>query len=181
MEPASPSRRGATNIGWTKGIQGMTEFRFDAADIDDTERLGKALAAELPAGTVVALLGTLGAGKTRLVQATAAALNVDREQVVSPTFVLLQQYAGKRPIYHLDAYRLHDDDEFLQLGPEEFFDGGGLTFIEWADKVERCLPAEHLTIEIEVTGATSRVFIIRAIGPELEAAVRNVQQHLTKG
>jgi tRNA threonylcarbamoyladenosine biosynthesis protein TsaE len=157
----------------------MSGFRFEGTDLNDTERLGKALADALPAGTVIALLGTLGAGKTRLVQAAAAATGVDREQVVSPTFVLLQQYQGERPIYHLDAYRLHDDDEFLQLGPEEFFDGGGLTFIEWADKVERCLPADHITIEIEVTGPTSRLFTVRATGAELEVALDQVQQHLS--
>ena len=156
-----------------------SELRFEATGLDDTERLGRALAETLPAGTVIALLGTLGAGKTRLVQAVAAALGVDREQVVSPTFVLVQQYQGERLIYHLDAYRLHDDDEFLQLGPEEFFDAGGLTFVEWADKVERCLPQEHLTIEIEVAGPTSREFRLRANGGPLQDALKAVEQRLS--
>jgi tRNA threonylcarbamoyladenosine biosynthesis protein TsaE len=157
----------------------MFVFHFHANGIEDTELLGRALAEAVPPGTVIALLGTLGAGKTRLVQAVAAALGIDRENVVSPTFVLVQQYRGRLPIYHLDAYRLHDDDEFLQLGPEEFFDGGGLTFVEWADKVERCLPAEHLTIEIEVTGATSRKFQLRATGGALEAAVLAIERRIT--
>lgn len=155
-----------------------SEFRFSARTIDDTERLGGALADVLPAGTVVALRGTLGAGKTRLVQAVTAALGVDREQVVSPTFVLVQQYHGRRSVYHLDAYRLHDDDEFLQLGPEEFFDAGGLTFVEWADKVERCLPVEHVTIEIEVVGPTSREFTLRATGDVLEKALGELLRRL---
>lgn len=142
----------------------MESYTFEATDLAATERLGQALAEALPAGAVVALCGTLGAGKTRLVQAIAAAVGVDREQVVSPTFVLCQQYQGRRPLFHLDAYRLHDDDEFLQLGPEEFFEAGGLTFIEWADKVERCLPLDHITIDIEVTGEQSRRFAIRGAG-----------------
>jgi tRNA threonylcarbamoyladenosine biosynthesis protein TsaE len=156
----------------------MNEFRFKASSVDDTERLGGALAATLPAGSVVALLGTLGAGKTRLVQAVAAALGIDREQVVSPTFVLCQQYGGQRTIYHLDAYRLHDDDEFLQLGPEEFFESDGLTFVEWADKVERCLPPDHLVIEVEVTGPDSRTFAVRAIGHTYSKVVAELRRRL---
>ena len=94
----------------------MTQFVFDAASEADTDRLGAALAGVLPPGTTIALNGTLGAGKTRLVQAIAAACGIDRQDVVSPTFVLCQRYQGDRMIYHLDAYRLHDDDEFRELG-----------------------------------------------------------------
>ena len=90
----------------------------------------------LPPGTTVALCGTLGAGKTRLVQAIAEGLGVNRRDVVSPTFVLIQEYRGRRMIYHIDAYRLRDDDEFQQLGPDEYFESDGLVLIEWADRVE---------------------------------------------
>src|SRR5262245_39032142 len=100
----------------------MSEFVFEAADEGATECLGAALAAALPAGVTVALCGTLGAGKTRLVQAIAAACGVPRDEVVSPTFVLCQQYHGSREINHLDAYRIADEDEFRELGVEELFD-----------------------------------------------------------
>ncbi len=99
-------------------------------------RLGAALAEVLPDGTTVALCGTLGAGKTRLVQAIAEAAGVDRRNVLSPTFVLIQEYHGRRTVYHIDAYRLRDADEFLALGPEEYFEGDGLVLVEWADRVE---------------------------------------------
>ncbi len=138
-------------------------FVFDAASEADTDRFGEALAAALPSGTTVALLGTLGAGKTRLVQAIAAALGIERGEVLSPTFVLCQKYDGRLPIYHLDAYRLRDEDEFRELGPEEFFDSPGLTFVEWADKVPDALPDERVEIEIEVTGPTSRRFVVRGV------------------
>ena len=89
----------------------------------DTERLGAALADVLPPGTVVALIGTLGAGKTRLVQAVATALGVPAGGVTSPTFVLVNEYRqGRVPVFHFDTYRLKDDDEFLALGPEEYFE-----------------------------------------------------------
>src|SRR5262245_64483264 len=102
----------------------------------DTIRLGAALAEVLPAGTTIALTGTLGAGKTRLVQAVATALGVQPGSVTSPTFVLVNEYSGGRlPVYHFDTYRLKDDDEFIELGPEEYFESAGLTFVEWADRV----------------------------------------------
>jgi tRNA threonylcarbamoyladenosine biosynthesis protein TsaE len=117
------------------------------------------------------LNGTLGAGKTRLVQAIAAALGIDRGEVVSPTFVLCQKYVGMRTIYHLDAYRLTDDDEFRELGPEEFFESGGLTIVEWGDRVADCLPEERVEVGIEVTGPTARRFTVRPIGESYEAAL----------
>lgn len=144
-------------------------FIVPLASLSDTDRLGAALAEVLPPGITVALEGTLGAGKTRLVQALAAALGVARDDVVSPTFVLCQHYAGTlgdapRTLYHFDAYRLHDEDEFLELGVEEYFEGEGIVLVEWADRVERCLPRDHLTIEIAVTGAESRSVTITASG-----------------
>ncbi len=96
----------------------MSKVVFEAGDEAATDRLGSMLAGVLPPGTVVALLGTLGAGKTRLVQAIAAACGVPREDVVSPTFVLCQQYRGKRTINHLDAYRLREVNELRELGIE---------------------------------------------------------------
>ncbi len=143
-------------------------FHFVAHSESDTDRLGHALASALPDGSVVALIGTLGAGKTRLVQAIATASGVDPATVVSPTFVLVHEYTGRRPIYHFDAYRLKDDDEFLALGPEEYFDGRGITLVEWADRVERCLPREYLEVRIAVAEPTDREFSIRPVGAAYE-------------
>ena len=155
----------------------MSEFTFLAASEEETLRLGKLLADVLPAGTVVALVGTLGAGKTRLVQAVAGALGVPREEVTSPTFVLVNEYVGGRlPVYHFDAYRLRDEDEFLELGPEEYFDGAGLTFVEWADRVENCLPRDFLRIDIEVTGDTQRRFTISGSSSKLASLVKSLQE-----
>ena len=112
----------------------------------------------LPDRFTVGLCGELGSGKTRLVQAMAGAMGVPRDQVVSPTFVLCQQYQARRTIYHLDAYRLSDEDEFLGLGPEEYFAAPAVTVIEWADRVESCLPRDRLMIELEVLPNESRQF-----------------------
>lgn len=149
----------------------MTQFEFHAADEDDTKRFGAALAAVLPPGIVVALLGTLGAGKTRLVQAIAAACGVSREEVLSPTFVLCHEYNGTRAINHIDAYRLKDEDEFREFGGEELLSNDAITFIEWADRIHAALPDDYLEIEITVEGPTARRFVIRAIGYEYQDVI----------
>jgi len=158
----------------------MKELRYVASSEQATERLGKILAELLPVGTVVALHGTLGAGKTRLVQAVAAALGVPDKKITSPTFVLVNEYSqGRLPVYHFDAYRLADEDEFLELGPDEYFEAEGITFIEWAERVARCLPAEHLAVRIEVLGETQREFFLSASVPELEPLVEAISQSAT--
>jgi tRNA threonylcarbamoyladenosine biosynthesis protein TsaE len=152
-------------------------FQFLAESENDTERLGRALAEAVPHG-VVALHGPLGAGKTRLVQAAAAACQVDRRDVVSPTFVLVHEYRGSRPIYHIDAYRLRDDDEFLELGADEYFVPPNLVFVEWAGRVERCLPRERIEITIGVLSDQQRAFTVVGHGPEAAAAVERLKERL---
>lgn len=152
----------------------MNQYQFLANSEADTFRLGTALAEHLPDGSVVALIGTLGAGKTRLVQAIAERCGIERRHVVSPTFVLIHEYPGERMLYHIDAYRLKDEDEFLELGPEEYFESDGITLIEWADRVEDCLPAERMEIHIKVTGAETRQFQLLAQGDEYENALETL-------
>jgi tRNA threonylcarbamoyladenosine biosynthesis protein TsaE len=153
----------------------MTEsWTYHAADEAGTERLGQALAAALPTRALVTLSGPLGAGKTRLVQAVATALGVDRRDVVSPTFVLVHEYLGPRPIVHLDAYRIRDNDEFLQLGIDEYLAADNLVFIEWAEKVARCLPDERLQITIEAGAGDERRIVLQPHGAEYVAAVEKV-------
>ncbi|TWT96113.1 tRNA threonylcarbamoyladenosine biosynthesis protein TsaE [Botrimarina colliarenosi] len=134
---------------------------IEIADEAGTVALGERLATALTPPAVIALVGPLGAGKTRLVQAVASALGVT-EEVTSPTFVLVNEYrSGRTPIYHLDAYRLKDEDEFIELGVDEYFAGltsagPGLTFVEWGDRFAGCMPAGTVTIRIEVVSDTRR-------------------------
>ncbi len=151
---------------------------FEAHEESDTECLGRALAELLPDGSVVALCGTLGAGKTRLVQALAEGCGIARREVISPTFVLIQEYQGRRTLYHFDAYRVQDEDEFRALGPEEYFDTPALIVIEWADRVAGCLPADRLEIDIEITGDTSRRFQIRAAAEPLSGVLPELARRL---
>jgi tRNA threonylcarbamoyladenosine biosynthesis protein TsaE len=144
---------------------------IELPDLSATDALGRALSGVLPDGAVVALNGPLGAGKTRLVQAIAAAEGVPAGSVTSPTFVMVNEYQGRRPIYHFDAYRIRDDDEFLALGPDEYFEGRGLTLVEWAERVERCLPRERLEVRLHVTGDADRRAEIAALGPQYAQAL----------
>ncbi len=149
---------------------------FDSASESDTEALGKRLAAALEPGTVVALVGNLGAGKTRLVRSVAAAAGVDSRQVTSPTFVLVQEYEGEWPIYHFDTYRLASSGAFEDLGVDEYFAGAGVCFVEWADRVADVLPADHLRIEIETTAETGRRFRLTATGAQGERVLARMGQ-----
>lgn len=148
----------------------MNCFTYNAKNETQTQTFGAALARVLPGGTVVSLCGTLGAGKTRLVQAVAEGYGVERRTVVSPTFVLIQEYQGRHPVYHIDAYRMADEDEFDQLGPEEYFESDGITLVEWADRVEQSMPPDRLDVRIEVTGEHTRRFEVRALG-RFDAAI----------
>ena len=150
----------------------MTNTTFEAPDLSATDRLGQLFAEHLPDGSVIALVGTLGAGKTKLVQAIAKHTGNAEETISSPTFVLLHEYTdGKRPIYHFDAYRLESAEEFRRLSPDDYFEDTGLTFVEWADKYPDVLPAKHLEIRIEPLGETVRRFHIIGHGEEYETVI----------
>src|SRR5919206_909490 len=114
---------------------------LDLPDPEATRALGRRLGGLLFPGAVVALVGPLGAGKTHLVRAVAEGLGADGRLVSSPTFVLIQEYRGRLPVYHFDAYRLRGEEEFLDLGALDYFEGDGVCLIEWADRVAGCLPA----------------------------------------
>ncbi|MEK6260870.1 MAG: tRNA (adenosine(37)-N6)-threonylcarbamoyltransferase complex ATPase subunit type 1 TsaE [Planctomycetota bacterium] len=147
-----------------------SQLRLSADSEEDTREFGRRLAQTLPPGSIVALVGDLGAGKTRLVQAFAVALDVPPDEVNSPTFTLVQEYAGRIPLRHCDTYRLRNPEEFLDLGLDELFARDGIAFVEWADRVTHLLPPDVLTIRIEITSPDSRQFQVEASGVSSRAA-----------
>ena len=140
-------------------------FEYEARNEQETDALGAMLAEAAEPGLVVGLIGPLGAGKTRLVRATATALGADPSSVNSPTFVLIQEYDGRIPVFHFDTYRLRDVQAFADLGADEYFSGDGICFVEWADRVASELPRDLLGIEVEVLSPTARRFRFIASGP----------------
>ncbi|CAN5175515.1 tRNA (adenosine(37)-N6)-threonylcarbamoyltransferase complex ATPase subunit type 1 TsaE [soil metagenome] len=146
---------------------------IDIPDLAATEAFGRDLGAKLFPGAVIALIGPLGAGKTHLTRAIAEGLGIaNTAAVTSPTFVLIQEYTAKLPIYHFDAYRLNTEREFAELGVEEYFHGDGVSIVEWADRVTGTLPHDHLRIEFERVSECERRFHITAIGIRYEQLLR---------
>jgi len=123
----------------------------------ETRALGARLAEALGPGLTVALFGDLGAGKTQLVKGIASAFGVPPEAVNSPTFTLVNEYAGRAfPIFHIDAYRIRSLDEFFEFGYEEYFFGEGLCLIEWPERIAPLLPEDALGLRLTHLGGDRR-------------------------
>jgi len=133
----------------------MSERGRVARSVEETQAVGEALGAQLGPGAVVACVGELGAGKTCFLQGVARGLGVTTD-VTSPTFVLVNVYRGRLPVYHMDAYRTESLLEVVDLGLEEMLDGDGVTLIEWADKVRPLLPARAIVVRITGLGDEPR-------------------------
>jgi tRNA threonylcarbamoyladenosine biosynthesis protein TsaE len=121
---------------------------FHSNSPEETMGWAMTFAHHLSAGSVVALHGDLGAGKTCLVQGLARGLDI-QGTVHSPTFTLINEYRGRLPLYHLDLYRLRGEEEAWDIGLENYLPGDGITAIEWADRIERILPADTIHILLE--------------------------------
>ncbi len=135
--------------------------QFQTNSVEETVALGERLAGRFDVGDCVGLLGDLGAGKTVLVRGIAAGLGLADERLVSsPTYVLVQEYAGRVRLYHVDLYRLTvGGDELADLGIEEML-ADGVVVIEWADRAGGALPRPYWRITIQPTGQTSRQFTL---------------------
>ena len=128
-----------------------------------TEAAGERLGARLGPGDVVALVGELGAGKTCFIQGLVRGLGVTTH-ATSPTFVLINQYRGRVPVYHVDAYRTESLAELLDIGLPELFAGAGVTVVEWADKLLPLLPPGTIEVTIAGVGDEPRQITIRTLG-----------------
>lgn len=140
-----------------------------STSVEDTLAIGSRLGMAAQPNDVIALTGRLGAGKTHLAKGIAAGLQVNDPRVVnSPTFVLVNEYAGRLHMYHVDVYRLAGSAELAALGFEDMCDAGGLVVVEWADKIQDLLPADSLSIELAATGENSRQLQLTPGGPHSE-------------
>ncbi|OWA34518.1 tRNA (adenosine(37)-N6)-threonylcarbamoyltransferase complex ATPase subunit type 1 TsaE [Saccharibacillus sp. O16] len=128
----------------------------------DTVALAEYLARRVQPGTVITLDGDLGAGKTRFSQGFAAALGV-KGVVNSPTFTLIKEYEGRLPLYHMDVYRI-TQDEAEDLGLDEYFEGSGVSLVEWASLIPDLLPVNRLSLRIEHAGGDSRIIQCEGMG-----------------
>jgi tRNA threonylcarbamoyladenosine biosynthesis protein TsaE len=132
----------------------------------ETRAIGMALGSRAHAGSLVALIGPLGAGKTELAKGVAEGLGV-ASVVNSPTFVLMNEHVGRLRLFHIDAYRLEDPDEALAAGLFDDRQASGVAVVEWADRLGDRLPAERLELTLvpEPDGSDRRRISWRAVGP----------------
>lgn len=123
----------------------MSEHQIETCTEEETRRVAVRLANLLKPGDVITLAGELGAGKTTFTKGIAVGLGVKRV-VNSPTYTIIKEYEGELPLYHMDVYRLEDSDE--DIGFSEYFEGEGISVVEWAEFIEEYLPKERLEIKI---------------------------------
>ncbi len=122
---------------------------YETYSAEETAELGKRIAQQLQPGSVCALVGELGVGKTVFTQGLAQGLGIT-EPVCSPTFTIVQVYEeGRMPFYHFDVYRIADLQEMEEIGYEEYFYGSGVALVEWADLITELMPLSYQKITIE--------------------------------
>lgn len=149
-------------------------FRLLLNSREETLRLGKALGEHAKDGTVIALVGDLGAGKTTLTQGIAQGLGVS-QHVVSPTFTLVQEYEGRLPLFHCDPYRLERPEDLLGFGFEEYFERKGVVVAEWANKISELLPDDLLAIRLSIAPAKNAPATAKKGGDDPENSPRDCE------
>lgn len=125
------------------------EMVYEVNSPEETRALGEKLSEGFESGTVIALVGDLGVGKTHFTQGVADGLGVG-ESVASPTFTIICEYEeGRLPLYHMDVYRIEDEDELFEIGFEDYLYSDGVVIIEWADLIPNSMPDKYTKILIE--------------------------------
>lgn len=140
----------------------------------ETREIGYKLGKLLTPGSVICLVGDLGAGKTTMTQSLAQALEVE-DYITSPTFTIVNEYEGKMPLYHFDVYRIGHSEEMYDIGYDEYINGDGVCIIEWSNLIEDILPDECLNIELRYKDM-GREMILNPVGDKYE----NIVKELTK-
>lgn len=149
----------------------MTTFTIETSSEMHTMEFAAKLAALLEPGNVITLEGDLGAGKTTFTKGLAKGLGVEK-MVTSPTFVIIKEYEGIMPLYHMDVYRLEDMDE--DIGFKEYFNGKGISVVEWAQFIEMYLPDERLNINIRFVDEEKREIELTAQGEHFENVIKQL-------
>ena len=132
---------------------------YRTTTVEETIELGQRIGRLLHPGDILALQGTLAAGKTQLTKGIARGLNIS-EPVTSPTFTIISEYYGRMPLYHIDVYRLNSSEDFLDLGVEDMLYGQGICIIEWSEKIMSELPMRTIQIHLAAQEDASRLITI---------------------
>jgi len=145
--------------------------RVVSRSVEQTIQFGTALARCLKKGDIVCLRGALGSGKTVLTKGIAQGLGIDRRTVNSPTFVLMNAYMGRLPLFHFDLYRITAAPELASIVYEEYFYDDGVCVIEWAERLGPLMPDNHLLIRLSARGKNTRVLTLTAKGARAQKII----------
>ncbi len=132
---------------------------FETKNTEETIDLGKRLGAVLTKGAIIGFFGDLGSGKTTMIKGIAQGLGV-KDLVKSPSFVIVTEYQGRFPVYHIDLYRIAKTDELLEIGFEQYLYGDGVALVEWAERARDLLPTKTIKVQIEITSQNQRMITI---------------------
>jgi tRNA threonylcarbamoyladenosine biosynthesis protein TsaE len=154
------------------------EYLFTSNSPAATLDLGKKMGGLLEAGTVIALIGELGCGKTLLTRGICAGLGVPLRQVNSPSFVLVNEYRGRLPVFHLDLYRIGGEVDGVELGITDYLRRAvsGVIIIEWAEKILPLLPAGLLKVEFEILSARKRKLAFSSVGNKFSVLFQELRK-----
>ena len=178
--PFPETRPDLTGIIWQKE-SGKRTIRFFLADENATENFGRLLGALAADGDVYCLSGDLGAGKTLMSKGVCQAVGVEEEDVVSPTFALMNIYNGKiMEVRHFDLYRLDSPEELADIGFYEYVGGEGVSLIEWGDLFQSELPPEYLQVNLTIV-PEGRIVELLPIGLRYEAISKEVLRYVNAG
>jgi tRNA threonylcarbamoyladenosine biosynthesis protein TsaE len=140
--------RGQQPFVMYKEIKGdKMKIYFETHSFEETEELGFHLGKLLPKSATVALVGDLGAGKTSITKGMARAFHI-QENMTSPTFTIVNEHRGKTSLFHFDVYRVHDEEELIDLGFYDYIDSEGVKVIEWANLISNLLPSETIYVTL---------------------------------
>jgi len=154
-----------------------TEYHIITYSADETHALGKAIGQWIEAGTVVALVGDLGTGKTVLVQGMARGLEVSEDYyVTSPTYTLINEYPGRNRLFHMDLYRIAEASDVEEIGLFDILYGDGVIAIEWAERLERHLPPERLDVRLKIIDDEIRQIDFSACGQHAVDLLKKVKK-----
>jgi tRNA threonylcarbamoyladenosine biosynthesis protein TsaE len=149
----------------------MQVFEWISNGPEETFSFAENMSPLLQENDIILLEGDLGAGKTTFTKGIASGLGI-RKTVSSPTFTIIKEYHGRIPLYHMDVYRLKDSYE--DLGFDEYFEGGGVTIVEWSKLIQEQLPSEHLKINIYRHGDQVRKFELKPKGMRYESLCKEL-------
>jgi len=153
----------------------MRTQKFISKSPEETIDFGKHLAGSLKEGDIVCFFGDLGSGKTTFIKGIAKGLKIVHTKVNSPTFVFMNVYQGRLPLFHFDLYRLDDIEGIISIGYDEFLYGDGVSVVEWADRLGSLMPDEYLKVDLIHKKVDERLIQLSAIGHRYQKIIEKVK------